>query len=383
MKPLRLLLITNSLEVGGVETNLVALAHGFRRRGHAVTVAAAPGPLRAALPSEIRYAAVPADGGLPWIWWRAAAGVARVLREAEIGVIHAFSPRATLIADLARWQLGGLNGHRVIRPLLVSVPGGLQESPAESAVVTYGRLWPLWGADRILAISQEIRKTVNRLPGLAARVTSLCHIGLDLSKFQAVAPETAVRLRQTWGWDAATPIIGTIGALAERKSHDLFLRTASLVHRRHPEARFVIVGEGPLRQRLTALAQELGLGEAVRFLGLRHDIPEILAALDLYIKPGIVEGFVGITVLEAMAMAKPVIAFETEDVKAAIRDGQTGLLVPCGDVAALAEATISLVEQPMLRQRYGQAGHRLVEAEFEVSRVTERLEQFYAEALGA
>jgi len=371
------------LDVGGVETNLVTLAQAFAARGHAVTVAAAPGPLQASLGPHVAYHAVSANGDTPWRLWRAASDVARLMQDQALEVVHAFSPRATLVGWLARSLAGRRNGLRR-GPLIVSVPGGLQESPAEPPWVTYSRLWPLWGADRVLAISQEIRHTLARLPGLPPRITSLCHIGLDLARFRPGRQTAAAQqLRAAWGWPSPTPLIGTIGACMSRKSHDLFLRAAGLVHGQRPEARFLIVGEGPLRPQLATLSHRLGLEGVVRFVGQREDIPAVLEALDCYIKPGVVEGFVGITVLEAMAMEKPVIAFETEDVKAAIRDGDTGVLVRRGDVLALSQAILRLLAEPLFARRLGRAGRQFVEEQFEASAVAARLERYYLEALGA
>ena len=381
MIPLRLLLITNSLSVGGVETNLVALAQAFQRRGHRVTVAAARGPLCELLGEAIDYAEIPGDRLALWELWRAASEVGRLVREREIDVIHAFSPRATLICDLAKHQRIRANGDGHRWPLLISVPGGLQESPTEWPMTTYCRLLPITRADHILIISEEIRRAVRGLPGASSRMVELCHIGLDLQRFHPNGAPTRQHLRAELGWPPESRLIATIGACVPRKSHELFVRAAGLVVQEYPNARFLVIGEGRLRPELTALAKGLGLQDIVRFLGLRLDVPEIMANLDVYIKPGIVEGFIGITVLEAMAMAKPVIAFETEDVKVAIRHDETGLVVPRGDVSAMSRAILRVLTEPDLAEKFGRAGRRLVEQEFEVMRVAERLEQFYRGAL--
>jgi glycosyltransferase involved in cell wall biosynthesis len=103
----------------------------------------------------------------------------------------------------------------------------------------------------------------------------------------------------------------------------------------------------------------------------------LLSATDVYVKPGIVEGFVGITVLEALAVGKPVVAFETEDVKLALTDGETGLIVPNGDVARLADRISYLLQNPSVGARLGQAGQHLVLERFDFGVLARRLEEFY------
>src|SRR5207245_10250769 len=113
-----------------------------------------------------------------------------------------------------------------------------------------------------------------------------------------------------------------------------------------PRARCLIVGEGELRQALEDQVRRQGLVGRVAFTGVREDVARILSAADVYVKPGVVEGFVGITVLEALVLGKPVIAFETEDVKLALSDGETGLIVPNGDADSLAEKIVYLLRSP-------------------------------------
>jgi len=111
--------------------------------------------------------------------------------------------------------------------------------------------------------------------------------------------------------------------------------------------------------------------------GIRDDVARLLSASDVYVKPGIVEGFIGITVLEALALGKPVVAFDTEDVKLALRDGETGVVVPNGDVGRLAEGILYLLRNPAVGQRLGEAGQQVVLERFDFGVLARRLEEFY------
>jgi glycosyltransferase involved in cell wall biosynthesis len=103
----------------------------------------------------------------------------------------------------------------------------------------------------------------------------------------------------------------------------------------------------------------------------------LLSATDVYVKPGVLEGFIGITVLEALALGKPVVAFDTEDVKMVLADGETGLIVPNGDVPRLAEQIVYLLQNPSVGSRLGQAGQQVVLDRFDFGVLAHRLEEFY------
>src|SRR6185312_14201187 len=127
-----------------------------------------------------------------------------------------------------------------------------------------------------------------------------------------------------------------------------------------PRARFLIIGEGELRAELELAARARAFDNRLVFTGERHDVARLLSATDVYVKPGVVEGFVGITVLEALGLGRPVVAFDTEDVKQALTDGETGLIAPNGDVASLAERIVYLLRNPSVGNRLGLAGQQVV-----------------------
>jgi glycosyltransferase involved in cell wall biosynthesis len=190
-------------------------------------------------------------------------------------------------------------------------------------------------------------------------------------------------VRAEFGFPADAPLISTIGALHPRKSHELFVDAAALVVGAVPNARFLVVGGGELRAELEQHARQRGLDGRLVFAGVRDDIPRLLSATDVYVKPGVLEGFIGITVLEALSLAKPVVAFDTEDVKLALADGVTGCIVPNGDTRALANRIVYLLDHPEHATRLGQAGHSLVTERFHFGLLAQRLEQFYGELLAS
>ncbi|MGH2500527.1 MAG: glycosyltransferase [Candidatus Limnocylindria bacterium] len=363
-----IVLITNSLAVGGVETNLLGLADSFHRRGHSVRVVSAGGALRPELDARgISHVTLPirlAPGALA----ASALSLRRSLERGPAHIVHAMSAAGNL-ASLAR--------PRGVRPAYVSSPMGLAQSDREPSWKTDLRNRLLVAAvDRVLVISDEIARSLERIGVPPRKMTRCPVVGLDIDRFDA-AEADGERIRRELGIPPAAPVVTTIGALHPRKRHDLFLAAAALVRRAVGHAHFIVVGEGYERDALRHRAEQLGLAGAVRFAGQRRDVRAILAATDVYVKPGIVEGFVGITVLEAMAARVPVVAFDTHDVRAAIVDGETGLIGPRGHPAALGGLIVRLLNDRGGARALAEAGRLQVERRFALSVVASELERIY------
>jgi glycosyltransferase involved in cell wall biosynthesis len=205
-------------------------------------------------------------------------------------------------------------------------------------------------------------------------------VGLDVDSFQS-SPDDYASVRREFDFPSDARIISTIGALHPRKSHELFIEAAARIATQEPRARFLVVGEGELHDELEALLRARGLNGRLVLTGVRHDVARLLSATDVYVKPGVLEGFIGITVLEALALGKPVVAFETEDVKLALTHGETGIIVPLGDVARLADGILYLLRNPTHGAQLGEAGQQLVFERFDFGVLARRLEEFYLQVL--
>jgi glycosyltransferase involved in cell wall biosynthesis len=235
-------------------------------------------------------------------------------------------------------------------------------------------------ADRVLVISDEIGRSLEALRIPPARLVRCNVNGIDVEAFERPERSELEVLRSELGVHGAQ-VVATIGALHPRKSHELFIRAAAIVYRTRPAVRFLIIGEGPERAALTRLIRREGLDGVVILTGSRRDVPQVLALADVYVKPGVVEGFVGLTVLEAMAMRVPVVAFDTLDVRAAIHPGSTGLLVPRGDVAALAAAIGKLLDEPAAARALSERAHGHVRERFGLDAVVADVERAYNDVL--
>lgn len=379
---MRILLAAKTMGVGGLERIVVALARELQSRGHAVWVVSSGGNLVAELQRVgTAHVSAPLDVTSPIGVAQSVRQIRRVIVDHHIDLVHSFSATASLAINLAL-RVRGTNGLNDVR--LVSSPMGLQNSPRELQVTTWLRNWFLaLGAEQILVISPEIRR---HLKGVGARdevLVDFNFVGLDMQAFKPPeVSEHAASVRREFDFPSDALIVSTIGALHPRKSHELFIEAAVTIGAAEPRARFLVIGEGELLADLQGLARRTdGLAGRLAFTGVRDDIPRLLSATDVYVKPGVVEGFVGITVLEALALGKPVVAFETEDVKLALTDGETGLIVPNGDVARLAEKILYLLRNPSVGSRLGQAGQQLVLERFDFGVLAGRLEEFYQRVL--
>ena len=182
----------------------------------------------------------------------------------------------------------------------------------------------------------------------------------------------------------AFPVLGYVGRIMPEKDLETWLRAAAVVGQRYPEAQFVLVGEGrdaSTLSQLQRLATDLGIGARVHFPGYRAQLLPVYAAFDLFVLTSRREGLPN-SVLEAMAMGLPVVTTDVAGTKELVVHGQTGFVLPQGDVQGLAQAMLSLVDNTQLRQCLGRAGRQRVEQEFSFTGRLQRIEALYARLLG-
>jgi glycosyltransferase involved in cell wall biosynthesis len=184
--------------------------------------------------------------------------------------------------------------------------------------------------------------------------THVVPLAVDLDRLLAVTPSPH-----------AGAVVGNVARLVEQKGHRDLLAALARV----PDARLVLVGEGPLRPELERLAASLGIGERVEFLGHRDDVPELLAGFDVFAFPSLFEGLC-LAVIEAQAAGVPVVATPVGGIRETVIDGQTGLLVPPHDPAALAAGIARLLADPEEARRLARAA-RAQSARFSLERMVE------------
>ena len=227
---------------------------------------------------------------------------------------------------------------------------------------------------RIMAVSREVQARYVRDLRVPERKLTVVPNGIAVSP-TVRAPDPALRAELVKG--RPDYVVLTPARLHEQKGHTYLLEAAAQV----PDATFVLAGDGPLRARLEARARELGVAERCIFLGHRSDIAELLAAADLFVLPSLYEGL-PVSVLEAMAAGRPVVATAIGGTDEAVTHELTGLLVPPSDPGALASAIRRLRSDPALAGRLAAAGRERVEREFSSLATAGSVMRIYDELLG-
>jgi glycosyltransferase involved in cell wall biosynthesis len=301
----------------------------------------------------------------------------RLLRKGRFDVVNAHSPVAAAVGRLAAWLAG-------VRPRVYTVHGfyfhegmpGVQRWLLVAIEWLLGRI-----TDRFMFVSEEDRQTALRV-GIARReedTTALLN-GVDLGTFRParVNNAEAAELRRHLGLPPGTPVVGIVGRIVREKGYREFLQAARSLAASGVNARFLVLGDSLPSDRdqfgakFRRQVREAGLEDRFVFTGLTGRVPEYLRAMDIFVLPSYREGMPR-SVLEAMATGLPVVATRIRGCREAVLHGETGLLVPPKDAAALAEAIHHLLERPDEARRMGEAGlrravemydERLVQARF-------------------
>lgn len=230
-------------------------------------------------------------------------------------------------------------------------------------------------ADHIIAVSDEVRDyAIKYLHIDPKKVTTIAN-AIPLARFGGRRSAGAI-LRREFNIPASAPLLGIVARLTEQKDHDNFLHAAQKILSDAPEAVFLVIGEGPLDATLKALAITLGIQDSVIFCGARSDIPALMGALDMLVFSSRWEGL-PVALLEGLASSLPVVASNVGGIPGVIRDGEYGLLVPPADPQALANACLSLIKDPAMRKKIGQAGYAHVQKNFGMDGMVNRTISLY------
>jgi glycosyltransferase involved in cell wall biosynthesis len=347
--------------VGGGEESLLLLLGALDRARWAAVVAV---PEEGAVAARARALGLPVHVvPLPTLrrpgpaLLRSVRALARLAAATGAALIHANGSRAM--------AYGGVAGRVARRPVVWHVRIAERDPLLDRAL---GAL-----ADRVIVISRAVAR---RFPRALARKLRVVPNGVDLTRF---APRPVSQaLRATLGVPPGTPVVVSVGRFVAFKGYTHLLDAAAVLEAARPGVHWVLAGEGELRAELEAQARRLGLAGRVHFTGWREEVPELLAAGDLFVLPSLAEHF-GRVLIEAMAMARAVVATDAGGVPEIVVHGETGLLVPPADPRALAAAVGELLADPVRATRLGAAGRRHAETTFSAAGHAAAVERVYRE----
>lgn len=346
---MRILHVIQKLDPGGAERVLLALVIGSQAAGHEVAVAAAPGSFASGVDAELF--SVPIVRRRLWRIPLAARAVDRARRAFRPDLVHAHNPVMAAAASLATRR-----GRRATA--LATLQGVPDEDYARAA-----RLLRLAGLP-VVACGPGVAAALAE-HGLAARATIVNSV--------PAAPDPADRavLAREWGLRDGQPLIVAVGRLARQKNHALAIKALAAV----PDATLAIVGDGPLRARLDRLAEEAGVRERVVFSGVRSDARAVIGAADVLVLPSHWEGL-PLVGLEALAAGTPLVATAVRGVRELVTDGESALLVPPDDAAALAHALQRVLGDRELADRLRENGRKIAAEHSEEAMVARYLELY-------
>jgi len=233
--------------------------------------------------------------------------------------------------------------------------------------------------DHFIAISQGMKQSLRLREKVPGNKITLIYNGVDVD---AISKESCnkTELRESLGIPPGIPVLGAVGRLAAEKQYPHLLKSLSILKNQGIEFIALIVGDGPDRKPLESLAKKMSLNDRIRFLGQRNDVIQLLELMDVFVFSSGGEAF-SITLLEAMAKAKPVVAFDVKGVDEAIVTHKTGFLVPFGDVEGFADKVKLLLESPEMALQMGKSGFKRVNTEFDIRSNIKKLEALYESLL--
>jgi len=212
-----------------------------------------------------------------------------------------------------------------------------------------------------IAVSDEVKEAMVEIIGPIQDKITVIRNGVDVKRYGQ--PVDKARVQSQLGLGDNARLIAVVGTLGEPKGHRYLVEAMATVAPQYPDVHVLFVGDGHLKEELQAQVENLNLGQQIHFLGNRHDVPDLLAASELFVLPSLWEGL-SMALLEAMAAGKPIVATAVSGTTQVMIPGETGLVVSPGESQALAEAIIQLLADPAQAQMMGQAAKQRVTVNF-------------------
>lgn len=366
---IRVLHLTTHLNSGGITVYILRLIESLREAGVESLVFSSGGNYTAYFEEKnvtLAVSAIRTKSELHPKLWPAFFELLRVIRKEKIDLLHAHT-RVTQV--MAAWA------HAVTGIPVVTTCHGFY-------TVRFGRrFFPAWG-QRAIAISEPVGQHLMddfHIPSSRVRVVNNA-VDIKLLDEQYRKHDRA-QVKREWGFSEEDPVIGIVARLVSDKGHEYLIRSAAELVKEFPDLRVLIVGEGKERAFLETLAASLGMTQRVVFTGNLPDVTKALAAMDVFVFPATWrEGF-GLSIVEAMTCAKPVIVTNIWALNSLIQDRVTGYLVEPKRVDVLTEATAALLRNPSQRAQIGDSARRAVERLFTIERMAAEITAVYKETL--
>lgn len=309
----------------------------------------------------------------PGISFAAARRIRRAVRRYEIDLLHAHQYTPFFYAALSRW---GGSSPRV----LFTEHGRHYPDPRKLRRIVANHLL-LREGDRVTAVGKFVRRMLAENEGIAPRRIAVVRNGIDPWKFVPPTPDQRAAARRLLELPEGVPVVMQVARFHPVKDHATAVHAFMWAHDRVPDARMVLIGDGPLLEETKQLAWELGVAEHCHFVGVREDVQDLLPGADVFLLSSLSEG-VSVTLLEAMAAERPIVATDVGGNGEVIDHGDNGLLSPRGDFKTLGHNLSILLRNPAMREQMGAAGRIRLLRLFTQERMHAAYADVYAAMLG-
>ena len=352
---------------GGQEIRILTESVGMIERGHRVLLVCQPRSVISKKASEqgIETIVMPLRGAFD------VKGIRRLralYRDQKVDIVNTHSSKDSWCAGLAAKLSSGV---KVIRTRHLSIP--IKRS-------FDSRLLYCTLPDAVVTTGEAIRKQVIKVGVNPENVVSI-PTGIDLKVFDPNKANGAV-FREDIRVSSDLPLIGTVGMLRVMKGHSYLLNAAAEVIREFPKARFVIVGdtafESNIKEHLAQQVEELGIADSIIMPGYREGIPNVMAALDVFVLASIRSEGVPQVITQAMAMKRPVVGTNVGSIYEQIIDKETGFLIEKANSAQIRDSILALLRNPVMARDMGEKGRKLVEERFSLETMLDKTEALYA-----
>jgi len=354
--------LIESSETGGAETVVISLVENLdRNRYRSFVCLLSDGWLNTQLQRrgiETMVISQPRSVDFLWIY-----RVYRTLRDRSIHVMHSHEFATNVYGSL------------------LSLVSGIPIVTTAHGKNYYAEKWRRRLAYRfaarqstMVAVSEDLKRFLTQRVGIPPGNIRVVHNGIDLHRY--ALSERHSTTRKDLGIDARQPVIGTVGNLFAVKGQTYLLRACAVVARDFPDFVLLVAGEGGQLGALEDEARSLGIGGNVKFLGFREDVPYLLQAMDVFVLPSLSEGL-PLSILEALALQKPIVASNVGGIPEVVKDGVTGYLVPSKDPKALAEKIILLLHHPQVAADFVKEGRKRVEEAFSLEQMIQEYQSLY------
>ncbi|NOX98086.1 MAG: glycosyltransferase family 4 protein [Nitrospirae bacterium] len=384
MKRRKVLHIITRLILGGAQENTILTVEGLeKRRGYEVALATGPplGPegslveeagkkgIHLIMVPEMRREVNPWRDVLTFI------RLYRLIKQGNYDIVHTHSSKAGILGRLA----ARLAGTKIIVHTIHGLPFHEYQSRWVNCFYIFCERFSSLFTDKIITVAAVMTGKALTAKLAPRKKFATIYSGMDLDRFLNPGVRVADKRKQI-GIAPDLPVVGKIARLFPLKGHKYLLEAAAEVAKVYPQVKFLLVGDGILRENLEKQAEALGIKERIIFTGLvsQDEIPGLLAVMDIVVHTSLREGLARV-LPQALACGKPVVSFDIDGAAEVVKEGKTGHLVPPEDSKKLADAIIDLLKDKEKARKMGATGKRLVDPAFRVEMMVDRIAELYEE----